>query len=200
MPTETKTATRPWGHILLSILLAIALVMPAFPLSAVIPAYAAPAPEATGTVEDAADEALTDDPSLATIPPERISAVLPLDGSTVDAQGIITAGEGGPLAPQKIEETCGNCLDEDGTLVAEEIARQEEEDRAAEEAVAQLPEITEEDIDAAVKRDEERQQGEATPDPSLSDEDLIVHQTDAEQPASQALRAKNASGGVVLFG
>ncbi len=111
MNRATRSIVRKFNRAAVSVLAAAALALPAIPLSAIIPAYADQGEEGAQAAQST--KALNGASS------QRVSADLPLDGSSIDSAGnitsylgedddllsnIINANPDGSLAPKSEEE------------------------------------------------------------------------------------------------
>lgn len=117
------------GRAALSVLLAGALLMPTFPLSEVIPAYADPAPSGAADLSSSASsgQQATDRPSTGSYT-GRINMDVPLDGTLIVAQGQtqspLSIQQAQPAVSQKTEEEKRAILDSylaDGTITEDDL-------------------------------------------------------------------------------
>lgn len=126
MLEKTKPTMHSTGRFAISVLLTGALLMPTFPLSEVMPAYADPAPAdaAAEASSNAATGQMAVQPDTTTYA-GRLNMDVPLDGTTIIAQGQVE----GPIGDQqtvsrKTEEEKQAILDgylADGTITEEDL-------------------------------------------------------------------------------
>lgn len=124
MLEQTKLTTHKAGRVAISVLLTGALLMPAFPLSEVLPAYADPV-SSNAAVEASSNQ---DDRSSTSFPVDRINMDVPLDGTLIVAQGQtqspLVTQQTQQTAPQKTEEEKQAILDSylaDGTITEDDL-------------------------------------------------------------------------------
>lgn len=117
MLERTRMVPHRIGRIAISIVLTGALLMPAFPLSEVVPAYADP------VSSDPAAEASEQTISLSL--DERINMDVPIDGTVVVAQGQVESpSEEERIIPRKTEAEKQAILDgylADGTITEDDL-------------------------------------------------------------------------------
>lgn len=232
MLEKTKPTMHSTGRFAISVLLTGALLMPTFPLSEVMPAYADPTPvdAAAEASSNAATGQMAVQPDTTTYA-GRLNMDVPLDGTTIIAQGQVE----GPIGDQQtvsrkteeekqaildgyladgtiteedlenefivdslteayleedlrggypsnasdvdLEATCGNCIDEDGSLSAELEQRQAQDDEAVQaalEALAQGPSY--EDVLAAEEARRAEEEAAIPHDESLSPSEVVTKQ------------------------
>lgn len=121
---QTKLTMHKAGRVAISVLLTGALLMPAFPLSEVLSAYADPVSSSV-TVEAPSNQ---EDRSSTSFPVGRINMDVPLDGTLIVAQGQtqspLATQQTQQTAPQKTEEEKQAILDSylaDGTITEDDL-------------------------------------------------------------------------------
>ncbi len=192
-------------RVALSVVLAAALIMPTVLLSNLGNML----PEPKSALDGVDASSLIAEPSLqpeqASVPKteEEKQAILDsylADGTITEKdlgnQFIVDSLTGAFLEGEQSDaiEKCGNELDgyEDALSEAEE--RQADAERLAAEALDQAKTLTEAEVEAALNAAREAEESAFACDPTLSSEDVIVRQPEAQEPATRASKADEHAG------
>lgn len=173
MSRVSENILRKRAHAAVSVLVAMALVMPPFPLSQITPAYADNL-ETDG--QPSVSETMLPESSLAVSAahPEQTYAELALNSGTMNM--------------------CANEQEGFEDVLREDEERQAEAERQAAEVAAQSKTFTEAEVEAAQREAREAEEASIIYDPTLTSEDVIVSQPAGQDQAAYASNSEGRPG------